>query len=84
MSTTTAAGSSGVLAKVLPPKHRKSSEELGDQLDLGSGDRASKQSAFWTMLGLAAVIATAGVIGNSTATVIGAGCQRRPAGFPPR
>ncbi len=60
------------LNRLLPPQQRKTSDELADQLDLGSGDRVSKQSAFWTMLVLAAVIATAGVIGNSTATVIGA------------
>jgi len=57
---------------LLPPKLRKDPKELEDQLDLGSGDRVSKQSAFWTMLVLAGIIAAAGIVGNSTATVIGA------------
>ncbi len=35
-------------------------------------DRRKKSSAFWVLLVLAAVIATAGVIADSTATVIGA------------
>ncbi len=35
-------------------------------------DRARKWSAFWVLLVLAAVIATAGVVADSTATVIGA------------
>ena len=61
-----------LLSRALPPQQRKSAAELADQLDLGRGDRLSKQSAFWTMLTLAGVIATAGVIGNATATVIGA------------
>lgn len=69
---TSGASVSGILGHVLPPTRRKSPEEVSDQLDLSSGDRTSKQSAFWTMLVLAAVIATAGVIGDSTATVIGA------------
>lgn len=36
------------------------------------GDSRAKQSSFWTMLLLSGVIATAGVLGDSTATVIGA------------
>ena len=39
---------------------------------MASGDAQSKKSAFWTMLVLSAVIATAGVVSDSTATVIGA------------
>ena len=35
-------------------------------------DWKTRQSKFWILLILAAIIATAGVIGNSTATVIGA------------
>jgi uncharacterized hydrophobic protein (TIGR00271 family) len=46
--------------------------ELSEDLDLTSGDSASKISAFWTMLTLSSVIATAGVLSDSTATVIGA------------
>ena len=72
MSTVAVQPPHRVLGRLLPPQQRKSADELADQLDLSSGDRVSKRSAFWTMLVLAGVIATAGVIGNSTATVIGA------------
>jgi uncharacterized hydrophobic protein (TIGR00271 family) len=57
---------------VLPEQQRRSLEELTEDLDLRSGDSRSKQSAFWTMLVLSGVIATAGVLADSTATVIGA------------
>ncbi|MEO8518685.1 MAG: TIGR00341 family protein [Dermatophilaceae bacterium] len=57
---------------VLPPSQRWDLGHLRDHLDLLHGDRAPKVSAFWTMLTLSAVIAVAGVLGNSTATVIGA------------
>jgi uncharacterized hydrophobic protein (TIGR00271 family) len=59
-------------ARALPAHVRKSLEELTDDLDLRAGDSVAKLSAFWTMLTLAAVIACAGVLGDSTATVIGA------------
>jgi uncharacterized hydrophobic protein (TIGR00271 family) len=39
---------------------------------LFTGDVAAKQTRFWLLLVLSAAIATAGVIGDSTATVIGA------------
>ena len=58
--------------RVLPERQRRTLEELTDDLDLRSGDRSSKQSAFWSMLVLSAIIATAGVLADSTATVIGA------------
>lgn len=58
--------------RVLPPQQRKTLAELSDGIDLSSGDTASKRSAFWTMLVLSGVIATAGVVADSTATVIGA------------
>jgi uncharacterized hydrophobic protein (TIGR00271 family) len=51
---------------------RRSLAELTDRTDLGQGDVAGKQSRFWIPLGLAAVIASAGVITNATAAVIGA------------
>jgi uncharacterized hydrophobic protein (TIGR00271 family) len=57
---------------VLPAVQRRSLEELTDDLDLTAGDAASKRSAFWTMLVVSAVIAAAGVLSDSTATVIGA------------
>ncbi|MFB7618178.1 DUF389 domain-containing protein [Kitasatospora sp. NPDC056181] len=58
--------------RVLPDHQRRSLEELEEDLDLSVGDRRAKQSAFWTMLFLSAVIAAGGVLTDSTATVIGA------------
>lgn len=58
--------------RLLPPQQRRTLDELTDDLDLSIGDTASKRSAFWTMLVLSAFIATAGVLADSTATVIGA------------
>jgi uncharacterized hydrophobic protein (TIGR00271 family) len=58
--------------RVLPENQRRTLEELTDDLVLRSGDVAAKQSAFWIMLTLSGVIATAGIIADSTATVIGA------------
>ena len=60
------------LLRILPPAQRRTPEELTDDLDLNSGDTGSKRSAFWTMLTLSAFIASAGVLADSTATVIGA------------
>ncbi|UGT44242.1 DUF389 domain-containing protein [Nocardia yamanashiensis] len=59
----------GVLA---PESQRRTLDELVDRLDLGSGDTGAKRSAFWIMLVLSSVIAVSGVVGDSTATVIGA------------
>ena len=42
------------------------------QLLFDGEDAARKLSRFWTLLVLAAVIASAGVVADSTATVIGA------------
>ncbi len=61
-----------VSERVLPARQRRTLEELTADLDLTAGDARSKESAFWTMLVLSAVIATAGVVSDSTATVIGA------------
>lgn len=47
-------------------------DEIRDAVYLSQGDIAAKQSRFWLLLVLSAGIATAGVIGDSTATVIGA------------
>jgi len=58
--------------RILPAGQRRTLEELAEDLDLTAGDASSKKSAFWTMLVLSAVIATAGVLADSTATVIGA------------
>ncbi|NLG46271.1 TIGR00341 family protein [Gordonia sp. (in: high G+C Gram-positive bacteria)] len=57
---------------LIPENQRRSLDELRDRLDLSSGDSKAKQSAYWIMLVLSAVIAISGVIGDSTATVIGA------------
>jgi uncharacterized hydrophobic protein (TIGR00271 family) len=62
----------GLRDVVLPESQRRTLEELTEDLDLRSGDARAKQSAFWTMLVLSGVIATAGVLADSTATVIGA------------
>ncbi|HWS58924.1 MAG TPA: TIGR00341 family protein [Actinotalea sp.] len=61
-----------VREQILPQTQRRPLADLTDQLDLGAGDRSSKVSAFWTMLILSGVIAVAGVLADSTATVIGA------------
>lgn len=63
---------SSLRQRVLPTHQVRDADDLVDRLDLLAGDRASKVSAFWTMLALAAVIAVAGVLADSTATVIGA------------
>ena len=57
---------------LIPPSQRLSSDELHDALNLGAGDVGRKRSAFLIMLVLSAIIAAAGVLGDSTATVIGA------------
>jgi len=51
---------------------RRTLPELADELFLDLGDVARKMSRFWVLLGLSATIATAGILTNSTATVIGA------------
>ncbi len=61
-----------LIERVLPDAQRRTLDELTDDLDLTSGDSGSKRSAYWTMLTLSAVIAGAGVLTDSTATVIGA------------
>ncbi|MEZ5185052.1 MAG: DUF389 domain-containing protein [Candidatus Nanopelagicales bacterium] len=62
----------GLSALVLPDNQRRTLDELTEDLDLTYGDTRAKQSAFWTMLTLSAFIASAGVLSDSTATVIGA------------
>ncbi|WP_232839939.1 MULTISPECIES: TIGR00341 family protein [Nocardia] len=57
---------------LLPRSQRRTSEELIERLDPDVGDTRAKRSAFWIMLTLSSVIAVSGVIGDSTATVIGA------------
>lgn len=62
----------GLWDVILPAGQRRGLEDLNERLDLDLGDRHAKLSGFWTMLVLSAVIAVAGVLGDSTATVIGA------------
>ncbi len=62
----------GLSAVVLPASKRRDIDDLRDRLDLDIGDTSAKRSAFWLMLALSGVIATAGVLTDSTATVIGA------------
>ncbi len=62
----------GLIRRVLPDAQRRTLSDLTEDLDLTAGDARSKRSAFWTMLTLSAVIACAGVLADSTATVIGA------------
>ena len=50
----------------------RTSEEIREAVDLFTGDVAAKQSRFWLLLVFSTVVATAGVLGDSTATVIGA------------
>lgn len=57
---------------LLPEVQRRTPDELTDDLDLTAGDSTSKRSAFWAMLVFSAVIAAAGLLSDSTATVIGA------------
>jgi uncharacterized hydrophobic protein (TIGR00271 family) len=63
---------SGLTQTLIPPAQRQTVEELTDALDLGYGDKLSKRTGFLIMLTLAGLIAIAGVLTDSTATVIGA------------
>ncbi|HEY9310728.1 TIGR00341 family protein [Williamsia sp.] len=60
------------MSVLIPDNQRRTTDELDERLDLATGDTRAKQSAFWVMLLLSGVIATAGVASDSTATVIGA------------
>lgn len=57
---------------LIPRAQRQTVDDLTDALDLGSGDTLSKRTGFLIMLTLAGLIAIAGVLTDSTATVIGA------------
>jgi uncharacterized hydrophobic protein (TIGR00271 family) len=62
-----AAGLRGMLAGDL-----RTHEEICDAVYLFDGDAEAKQGRFWLLLVLSATIATAGIVEDSTATVIGA------------
>ena len=57
---------------LVPEVQRRTLDELRTDLDLRRGAAEGKRSAFWTLLFLSAVIASAGVLADSTATVVGA------------
>ena len=57
---------------LIPPSQRQTIEGLNDALDLSHGDTLSKRTGFLIMLTLSGMIAIAGVLADSTATVIGA------------
>ena len=57
---------------LIPVAKRQPVEALNDALDLSYGDVLSKRTGFLIMLTLAGLIAIAGVLADSTATVIGA------------
>lgn len=57
---------------LIPRTQRPSAEALNDSLNLSVGDTLSKRTGFLIMLTLSGVIAIAGVLTDSTATVIGA------------
>lgn len=60
------------MSLLVPDSQRRTLAELTDRLDLGTGETTTKRSAFWIMLALSGIIAASGVVGDSTATVIGA------------
>lgn len=60
------------MGMLIPADQRRTADEVRDSLDLDIGNRTAKRSAFWIMLALSGVIAVAGVLVDSTATVIGA------------
>lgn len=57
---------------LIPRSQRPTADGLNDALDLSTGDTLSKRSGFLIMLTLSGMIAIAGVLTDSTATVIGA------------
>jgi uncharacterized hydrophobic protein (TIGR00271 family) len=63
---------SQMLQTLIPATQRQTAADVTEALDLGSGDRVGKRSGFLIMLTLAGIIAIAGVLTDSTATVIGA------------
>ncbi|MGW0177923.1 TIGR00341 family protein [Nocardia sp. NPDC003345] len=60
------------MSLLVPASQRRGLDEVAERLNLSAGDSRAKRSAFWIMLVLSGVIAVSGVVGDSTATVIGA------------
>ena len=69
-SGTSADGPRAMLTRIAGT--RRTLPELQDELFLDTGEVSRKLSRFWVLLVLAATIATAGILTESTATVIGA------------
>jgi uncharacterized hydrophobic protein (TIGR00341 family) len=63
---------SDMMRSLIPQTQRQTAAEVTEALDLGSGDRVGKRSGFLIMLVLSGIVAIAGVLTDSTATVIGA------------
>ena len=64
-----------MMVRLAGPRYQLSDADVDrmvDKLLFAGPDADQKRSAFWVLLALAAVIATAGVASDSTATVIGA------------
>lgn len=60
------------MSVLIPDTQRRTLDELDERLNFDVGDKPAKRSAFWLMLVLSGFIAVAGVVSDSTATVIGA------------
>jgi len=60
------------VASAVPSIAEPDVARMRSELLFDGAERGRKLSRFWSLLALAAVIATAGVVGDSTATVIGA------------
>jgi hypothetical protein len=56
----------------MPAAAVKNVERMRSQLLFDGEERGAKPTRFWALLVLAAIIASAGIVGDSTATVIGA------------
>lgn len=65
-------GISRLAQKLIPRSQRLSAQSLADMLNLSAGETLSKRSGFLLMITLSGMIAIAGVLTDSTATVIGA------------
>jgi uncharacterized hydrophobic protein (TIGR00271 family) len=63
---------SPLTGSLIPAAQRQTIDSLVDAVDLDHGDVVSKRSGFLIMLVLSGIIAVAGILTDSTATVIGA------------
>ena len=72
MSASSGYGTQGEPVSTILQMSDRDVERITTRLFLSLGDRRRNLSAFWVLLVLSAVIASAGVVADSTATVIGA------------